>query len=72
MNTRKYPIPAQEDDPRFKLSLVLDICEVLQRHGYPAFTSANILDLVELQQTLYRFIYVSDEPTGSFHEGENK
>ena len=53
-----YPIvPQPEADPRFTLVLVLDVAKVLEKHGYPAFTSGNVEDIIELQQALYQFIY---------------
>jgi hypothetical protein len=53
---RAYPIqPAPEDDPRFTRGLALDVAEVLTRHGYPPITGGG--DFVELQMTLYRFLY---------------
>lgn len=67
MNERHYPIrvPDEEDDPRFTIGFALDVAEVLERHGYPGFTSGNVMDLVELQQALFRFIYCSADGTGS-------
>ncbi len=41
---RDYPWLAEHDD-RFTLALVLDVCEVLARHGYPAPTGATLVDL---------------------------
>ncbi|QGK72450.1 hypothetical protein GIY23_20640 [Allosaccharopolyspora coralli] len=49
-----------DDDPRFTLGLVLDVAEVLERHGYPAFRgpcAVGTADLVDLQQTLFAFLY---------------
>lgn len=58
MTERRYPIRMpDEDDPRFTLRLALDVAAVLEKHGFPEFTSGNALDLVELQQALYQFIY---------------
>jgi hypothetical protein len=34
-----------ERDERFTLALVLDVGEVLTRHGYPAPTGATLVDL---------------------------
>jgi hypothetical protein len=47
---RQYPWLGTRDD-RFTLALVLDVGEVLSRHGYPAPTGAT---LVELTSGLYR------------------
>jgi hypothetical protein len=41
-------------DERFTLALVLDVGEVLSRHGYPAPTGAT---LVELTAGLYRALH---------------
>ena len=48
--------------PRFTFGLVLDVADVLERHGYPPVQTGR--DLVDLQQALYRFLYVErrDEP----------
>ncbi|MBE1502669.1 hypothetical protein H4696_009769 [Amycolatopsis lexingtonensis] len=52
---RKYPIPAPEDDSRFTFGLILDVADVLHRHGYPKITSGD--DYVALQQAVFRFLY---------------
>jgi len=55
--TRAYPLPRSpqgEDDPRFTMGLLVDVIEVLKRHGYP---SLDGIDAVELQLALFRFIY---------------
>jgi hypothetical protein len=41
---RDYPWLAERDE-RFSLALVLDVGEVLARHGYPAPTGATLVDL---------------------------
>jgi len=41
---RNYPWVARPDD-RFTLALVLDVGEVLARHGYPAPTGTTLVDL---------------------------
>lgn len=57
MNTRQYLItPAPADDPRFTFGFTKDVADVLHAHGYPEIT--NGLDFVDLQQALYRFLYV--------------
>ena len=55
---RAYPRPATDDDPRFNFGLLHDVAKVLEAHGYPPLRSGR--DLVELQQALYRFIYIGD------------
>lgn len=54
---RVYPLPAYDDDPRFTFGLMIDVADVLERHGYPRPTTGP--DLVELQQALFRFCYVA-------------
>ncbi len=63
-----YPVqPLGEDnDPRFTFGLVLDVARVLASHGFPDLTDPAVArggDLVDLQQTLFRFIYTSREET---------
>ena len=53
-----YPLPEIEDDPRFTFGLIVDVAEVLTRHGYPELKPA---DLVELQQCLFRLLYAGDD-----------
>ena len=48
-----YPWLGTRDD-RFTLALVLDVGEVLSRHGYPAPTGAT---LVALTAGLYRALH---------------
>ena len=48
-----YPWVGLRDD-RFTLALVLDVGEVLTRHGYPAPAGAS---LVELTLGLYRALH---------------
>ena len=50
---QEYPWLANRDD-RFTLALVLDVGEVLSRHGYLAPTGAT---LVELTTGLYRALH---------------
>ena len=50
---RQYPWLGTRDD-RFTLALVLDVGEVLSRHGYPTPTGAT---LVELTSGLYRALH---------------
>lgn len=65
MDERSYPIePADPDgdDPRFTFGFVHDVGEVLARHGFPR-VGQSWRDHLELQQALYRFIYVGDTRT---------
>lgn len=58
---RVYPLPIpgrDADDPRFTVGLIRDVAEVLARHGYPPVRAG--LDIVALQQGLYRFLYVGE------------
>jgi hypothetical protein len=48
-----YPWVGTRDE-RFTLALVLDVGEVLSRHGYPAPTGAT---LVELSAGIYRALH---------------
>jgi hypothetical protein len=52
-----YPVapPVGDRDPRFTLGLVVEVAEVLARHGFPAFEAGD--DLVRLELALYRAIY---------------
>lgn len=50
---RDYPWLGTWDD-RFTLALVLDVGEVLSRHGYPAPTGATLVDLTA---GLYRALH---------------
>ena len=50
---REYPWLGTRDD-RFTLALVLDVGEVLSRHGYPAPTGATLVDLTA---GLYRALH---------------
>ena len=52
---RNYPMAAPAEDPRFTLGLALDVAEVLRGAGYEDELTG--LDLVQLQQALYRFLY---------------
>ncbi len=61
---RKYPLgrPSSGNDPRFTVGLMLDVGAVLERHGFPALTEG--MDVVELQQALFSFIYKREDPEG--------
>ena len=59
---RRYPATARPgDDPRFTLGLVLDVARVLEQHGYPPVKAG--LDLADLQQSLYGFLYDTGRST---------
>lgn len=56
---RTYPVASPDrDDPRFTFGLVLDVAEVLEAHGYPR---PDGLDMVDLQQALFRLLYVGTD-----------
>lgn len=42
------------DDERFTLALILDVTEVLARHGYPAVAGSTLVDLTA---SLYRTLH---------------
>lgn len=53
---RTYPIrPRPDEDERFTFGLLADIEKVLEQHGYPPLSGA---DHAELNQALYRFLYM--------------
>ncbi|MDT0270233.1 hypothetical protein RM844_28580 [Streptomyces sp. DSM 44915] len=57
---RAYPLPHPDSAstlPRFTLGLVLDIADVLERHGFPPVRAGE--DLLDLHTALYRFLYGS-------------
>ncbi|MFD7732234.1 hypothetical protein ACFV6F_17830 [Kitasatospora phosalacinea] len=45
-------------DTRFSFGLVFDVAKVLEAHAYPPVTAG--LDLVNLRQALFRFLYTPD------------
>ncbi|QKW51054.1 hypothetical protein HUT08_17640 [Streptomyces buecherae] len=55
--SRAYPIQSTDgrDDVRFTPGLVFDVARVIESHGYPPIASG--LDLVELSQSLFRYLY---------------
>jgi hypothetical protein len=53
--TYPLPRPGADTDERFTIGLVLDVADVLTRHGYPR--PACGADLVRLQQALFAAIY---------------
>jgi hypothetical protein len=56
-----YPLPRPRIrvDGRFTIGLVLDVADVLARHGYPRPRCGT--DLVRLQQALFATIYQPQE-----------
>ena len=65
---RNYPIPRPVDDPRFTLGLGIDVAEVLQRHGFPAVTGRDMVDLLHI--ALFGFIYEPVTPADA--RGEHR
>ncbi|GDY28767.1 hypothetical protein [Gandjariella thermophila] len=60
---RRYPVKPMEDgdDPRFTFGLVLEVAEVLAKHGYPSPADPSCaMDFVDLRQMLFRFLYAED------------
>lgn len=59
MSERRYPVPKPEQghDPRFTFGLIVEVADVLERHGYPAIGRDNADDHVELSLAVFRFIY---------------
>lgn len=45
-----------KNDARFTYGLVIDVAEVIRKHGYPAVTE-NGYDMLALQQALFVFLY---------------
>jgi hypothetical protein len=60
MTDRLYPMPAPDNDPRFTFGLLYDTAKTLEAHGYPMPTG---VDLVELRQALFGFLYALPEET---------
>ena len=55
LEPRQYPLPAPvTGDERFAFGLMLDVAEVLEKHGYPKLA---VPDMVALQAALFRFLY---------------
>jgi hypothetical protein len=52
-----YPLPAPEEDPRFTRGLVLDVADVLTRHGYPPPAGT---DWAHLMTAVSAFLYQPD------------
>ena len=56
-----YPLRRpHHNDRRFTVGLVIDISEVLARHGYPPLAAGN--DFLRLQQAMFTAIY---QPRGT-------
>lgn len=55
-----YPLTVPGTDTRFTFGLVFDVAKVLEAHGYPPVTAG--LDLVNLRQALFRFLYTPEFP----------
>lgn len=62
---RAYPV-GESDSHRFTLGLAFDIVTVLRQHGYPSLTGR---DLVELQASLFTFLYRGD---GDHHDATDR
>jgi hypothetical protein len=59
---RDYPWLAERDG-RFTLALVLDVCEVLTRHGYPALTGTTLVELtIGIHHALHPTPYLPPRP----------
>ena len=52
-----YPLPQPASDPRFTFGLTYDVKKVLEAAGYPEIGG---VDIIALQQALYRFLYTED------------
>jgi len=68
---RVYPMKAPPDDPRFNMGLLIDVTKVLAAHGYPPVSHG--LDLVELQQALFNFLYAApkcEECSGGIYRSQ--
>lgn len=57
MSARNYPLPRPENDPRFNIGLHLEVARVLTEYGFP---KPSGVDLVELGQSLFRFLYADE------------
>ncbi|MFG7940982.1 hypothetical protein [Streptomyces cacaoi] len=53
-------MPSAEDE-RFTFGLLINVADVLARHGYPR---AEGIDLVDLRQAPYCFLYVGRKDGG--------
>jgi hypothetical protein len=56
LEPREFPIEMAhgEDDPRFNFGLLVDVAELLERHGYPKPVA---MDVVHLRGVLFDFLY---------------
>lgn len=57
MTAPAYPLPRPENDLRFTFGLQLDVADVLEKHGFPKVSG---VDLVNLGQALFRFLYAAE------------
>lgn len=57
VDTTAYPLPAPAADPRFTFGLVFDVAKLIEDAGYPPIKG---VDVIGLQQALYRFLYAPD------------
>lgn len=57
--TRLFPLPRPESGPdSLTFSLIVDVADVLARHGYPDITTARSgADVVRPRQALFGFLY---------------
>jgi len=58
VSARAYPLPPPENDPRFTMGLTLAVVSEIESRGYPKLQGR---DIVDLQQSLFRFLYVKRE-----------
>ncbi|MFD1044500.1 hypothetical protein ACFQ1S_02295 [Kibdelosporangium lantanae] len=55
-----YPLghPESGSDSRFTIGLVLDVADVLAKHGYPdIFAAKSATDYLQVRAALFQFIY---------------
>jgi hypothetical protein len=60
MDERLFPVPRPDsgDDHRFTFGLIVEVADVLARHGYPDIAGAcSGADFVALRQALFGFLY---------------
>ncbi|MEV6634390.1 hypothetical protein AB0M54_26945 [Actinoplanes sp. NPDC051470] len=55
---RTYPLTPADVDERFTFWLLIDVAELLEKHGYTR--PVAYLDLIELRQALFGFLYSAD------------
>ncbi|MEU4803007.1 hypothetical protein [Actinosynnema sp. NPDC023587] len=60
MTTGLFPVQVSPDgDARFTFGLVIEVADVLTRHGFPD-ANTHGADHVALRQALFRFLYNPD------------